>query len=269
MKKIAIYLSLILFMVLGSFQTTSAQTLIEKEKTANKNIKFSMTNTETSPMKVESPAATSAAVSKIESFKAGGIPINIPPPSADLIEVGYDIREQMEIFVPASNRLLCGYMKDSDLPHFVKGEENFILSKYAFVQVGRCEEYQDIKESDFKELVDYMKNSLDDDIDSITKASEAEFNSRMESMDLSKVSIGKPIQLGTFFSKPDAYSFGMISTTSNGKKSWTMVVGTTFVRVHERLLYVYLFAEYKNNETIAMVRKVSEEWADAILAANK
>ena len=268
MKKVAIYLSLIVFIVSGSLQIASAQPLTEKDKTVTANVERSKTDAETTSTSVETPTASAAAL-KVETFKAGGMPINIPQPCADLIEVGYDVREQMEIFVPASNRLLCGYMTPSDIPHFAKGENNFILSKYALVQVARLGEYQDYKANDFKDLVDYVKNSLGDDIGLITEESEAEFNSRMESMNLSKVSIGKPVQLGTFFSKPNAYSFGMISTTSDGENSWTMVIGTTFIRVRNRLLFVYLFAEYRDDETIAMVRKVSEKWADAILAANK
>ncbi len=260
-EKTGLYLSLILFMVSGSLQTANAQPLTAKDKTPTANIEPSETAAKT--------PYTSAAVPKIESFKAGGTPINIPAPCSDLIEVGYDVREQMEIFVPASNRLLCGYMKPIDIPRFVKGEKNLVLSKYASIQVPRRGEYQDFKTNDFNDLVGYLKNSLSDDMALITEESEAEFNNRMASMKLSKVSIDKPVQLGTLFSKPDAYSFGMISTTSVQGNSWTMVIGTTFLRVHNRLLFVYVFAEHKNEKSIAMVRKVSEEWAEAILAANK
>ncbi|MBU1087768.1 MAG: hypothetical protein KKD05_09680 [Candidatus Omnitrophica bacterium] len=214
-------------------------------------------------------SANAQTENKLDSFKAGGTLINIPAPNAELVEVGYDVREQMEIFVPGSNRLLAGYMRASDIPLFVKGDENFVLDQYASIQVPRQGEYQDCAESDFKELVDYVKGSFSDDIDKIIQDSEAEFNQRMESMNLDKVSIDKPIQLGTLFSKPDAYSMGMISTYSNGTKSWTLIIVTTFIRVRERLLFVYLFSSYNNEQDIAPVRAKAEQWADAILAANK
>lgn len=214
-------------------------------------------------------SAISAAQQKIEEFKAGGTLINIPQPSSDLVEVGYDVREQMEIFVPASNRLLCGYMKASDIPLFIKGDPNFVLAQYASIQVARVSEYQDCAISDFKELVDYLKGSFNNDIDSIIEESEAEFNNRLKSMDLSKISIDKPVDLGTLFSKPDIHSIGMLSTYSDGTKSWTLVIATTFIRVRERLLFVYVFNSYENEQTIVLTRTLAEEWADAILAANK
>lgn len=246
MRKAAIYLLLALFVILGVNECVIAQGEKAEAKT---------------------PPAAVAAV-KIESFKAGGTPIKIPAPDADLIEVGYDVREQMEIFVPSSNRLLCGFMREVDIPRFVKGEENFILPKYASVQVARQGEYQNFKTTDFKDLVVYVKDSLGAEMAAITEESEAEFNRRMESMNLEKISFGKPVQLGTFFSKDNTYSFGMLVTNSDGKMSWTMVIGTTFVRVKNRLLFVYIFANHKDDATIAMVRKTSEQWADAILAAN-
>ncbi|MBU1043209.1 MAG: hypothetical protein KJ915_02285 [Candidatus Omnitrophica bacterium] len=206
---------------------------------------------------------------KLESFKAGGTLINIPQPNAELVEVGYDVREMMEIFVPGSNRLLAGYMRASDIPLFVQGAEDFLLNQYASIQIARQGEYQDCKESDFKELVDYVQGSFEEDIDQIMKDSETEFNQKMKSMDLAKVNIDKPVQLGTLFSKPDAYSMGMISTYSNGTKSWTLIIATTFVRVRERLLFVYLFNTYNNEQDVSAVRATAEKWADAILAANK
>jgi len=232
MKKTALYLLLAMFMVSGSLQIATAE------------------------------------VPEIESFKAGGISINIPPP-AGLIEVGYDVREQMEIFVNTTNRLLSAYMISDDIPRFVQGDKDLVLSRSACVQVLRQNEYQSYGTSDFNELVDYMKSSSNNDMASITEETEAEFNRRMESMNLGKMSITTPIELGTLFSKPDAYSFGMISTSSDGSKSWTIVVSTTFVRVRDRIILTYLTAEYKDDETIATVRKTSEEWADAILAVNK
>ncbi len=247
MKKVGLYLLLCLIMISGYLEMAIAQT--------------EDADTKATPEK--------AAAVEIESFKAGGISIKIPAPDTDLIEVGYDVREQMEIFVPSSNRLLCGFMRSEDIPRFVKGEENFIIPKYASVQVARQGEYQNFKISDYNDLVVYVRDSLGAEMAAITEESETEFNRRMESMDLKKISFGKPVQLGTFFSKDNTYSFGMLVTNSDGKMTWTMVIGTTFVRVNGRLLFVYVFANHKDDETIAMVRKISEQWANAILEANK
>ena len=59
------------------------------------------------------------------------------------------------------------------------------------------------------------------------KEVEEEFNRRMKSLDLEEatVSLGKPIQLGCLFSKPDAYGFGMVVPVEMGGQKSTMVGG--------------------------------------------
>jgi len=175
----------------------------------------------------------------------------------------------MEVFVIAQNRLLSAYMIPSEIPRFSQREENLILSKSAAIQVFRQGEYQDFKESDFNELVEYEKTDAGAELSSIASDTEAEMNRRLDSLNLDKVNITTPLELGAFFSKPNTYSFGMIVKYSDSGKSWTTVISTTYIRVRERLLFAYVTATYKDNETIAMVRKVSEDWADAILAANQ
>src|SRR5262245_51738908 len=43
---------------------------------------------------------TATKPADVQSFKAGGTPIVIPSPATNMVEVGYDIREMMEAFVP-------------------------------------------------------------------------------------------------------------------------------------------------------------------------
>lgn len=238
MNKKTIAVLTILLLCLGCLQTASAESIAQTE-----------------------------ASSKIESFKAGGTSINIPAPS-ELVEVGYDVREQMEIFISTTNRLLSAYMIPDEIPRFLKGDKDLVLSQSASVQVLRQNEYQDFKESDFNELVDYIKSSSSDELASIADETEAEFNRRMEALNLDKISIDEPIELGSFFSKPDAYSFGMISSSSDGKKTWKVVISTTFLRVKNRLLFTYFTSEYKDNDSIVKVQSKTEKWVDAILAAN-
>ncbi len=250
-KKTAICLTGLSFMFLTASASVYAQTSVAEKATAQ---------TKTIEQKT--------AGKKIEAFKAGGTLINIPEPSDEMVEVGYDVREMMEVFVPASNRLLSGYMRPNDIPKFTSGDENFVLSRYASIQVARRGEYQDCTDSDFSELVDYFESSFSEDIAGIMKDSESELNQRMESLELEKITIDKPVQLGTLFSRKDAYSMGMISKYSKGTDSWTLVICTTFVKVKNRLLFIYVFNTYNDEKDIVAVTKLSEQWIDSILAAN-
>jgi len=203
----------------------------------------------------------------VKSFKAGGIPIVIPAPTRDMVEVGYDNREIMEILVPSTNRLLAAFVPTDDLPRLTKGDAKLVMSKYGMAQVPRRGEHMDCRTSDFKIVTDKMKKQFGNIIGSATKEAEEEFNRRMKSLDLDEatMSLGKPTQIGCLFSKQDAYGFGMIMPVSIGGDTITMGMGAALLRINKRLIFVYLYAEYESEETVKWLRKMTEEWADAIL----
>lgn len=211
----------------------------------------------------------SLKAAKIHSFKAGGTPILIPPPTIVMTEIGYDYRELMEVFVAPSNRLLAAFILTKDLPEFTKKTDD--LEKYAMAQVSRRGEYINCGSKDFKEITAGAKKQFGDIMNSTMKEVEEEFNRRMKSLDLEKavISLGKPIQLGCLFSKQDAYGFGMIMPISTEETKKEMAAGCALLRVNQRLLFFYLYAEYKDEDTIKWIRKTTENWADAILMANK
>jgi hypothetical protein len=208
---------------------------------------------------------------EVQSYKAGGTPIAIPPPSAAMSEVGRDTRGLMDVFVASSNRLIAGFVLTTDLPKLAKPSDDLVLSQYAMVQVPRREEYMDCSASDFKEVMDGMRETFGDVISSSMKEAEGELNRRLKSLDLkdATVSLGEPLQLGGFFSKPDAYGFGMVMPVSVGGRNARMVMGGAIVRVRQRILFVYLYSEYKTEDTVKWLRKTTEEWVDAVLRANR
>lgn len=206
----------------------------------------------------------------LSSFNAGGTPIAIPPPTTEMTEVGYDNRERLEVFVPSANRLIAGFMLTTEIDRLTKGDP--LMSKYAMVEVPRRLEYMDCGPNEFKEVKSGVKaGSGDKMINSTMKKAEKELNRRIASLDINDamLSFGKLIQLGSLFSKQDSYGFGMVMPVAMGGQKKKMVVSAIAMRIKQRLLFLYLCAEYKNEETIKWIRKVSEDWADAILNANK
>jgi len=214
---------------------------------------------------------TGAKPAPIPSFKAGGTSIALPSPSTEMTEVGYDNREVMEVFVPQNNRLIAGFMLTNDITRLTKKSDDLTMSKYAMVQVPRRGEYMDCGPNEFKEVTSDAKKQFGDVMNSSMKEAAEEFNRRMKSLHLNDatVSLGEPIQLGCLFSKQDAYGFGMILPVAMGGQNMKMAGGAVLMRIKQRLLFVYLYAEYKNEETIKWIRKATEDWTDAILKANK
>jgi hypothetical protein len=212
-------------------------------------------------------AATQAA--DVPTYKAGGTPIAIPPPTSGLVEVGVDNHSIMEVFVPDSNRLLAAFVLSEDLPGL--RSSNKALSKYALVEVPRQEEFTDLKASDFKEVADGMSKEFGAVLNSSVKESEDEVNRKIKALNLgdANVKLDHPVQLGSFFSEQDAYGCGLMMSVSLNGQSTNMIAGIILLRVRDRLIFAYLYSIYKDQESVRWVRKATEDWADAILKANQ
>ena len=106
-------------------------------------------------------------------------------------------------------------------------------------------------------------------MDSIFKDAEKEINGRLKSMDIEgNISIGKPVQLGELFSITDACAFGIIVPTTVGTQTTKTGGAVMLMRVNSRLVFAYVYAEYKGPDTFHYLGQVAERWARQILAAN-
>ena len=212
----------------------------------------------------------SVQVPETESFVAGGVPFVLPPPTPEFAEVGNGSRKALELLVPSSNRLVAGYVLARDLPSFIKGT-NPRLTTYALVEVLRKTEDVVCRPADFKQFVADVQRQFGHQLDAVTKRGEDEVNRRIKALDLKNASvrIGKPIQLGDLFSTEDAYGFGALVPISVGEKPMAMIGGTVAVRAKQRLLFAYLYTEYKDDETVTWLRESTKKWAGALLASNR
>jgi hypothetical protein len=199
----------------------------------------------------------------VRTYTVGGTPIAIPLPKG-MSEVGK--ADDMVLVVPPNNRLIASFAPTNDLPNHTSG----LIRSYAMVQVTRVIENRQIGPSDFRQIIAATKKQLgtvgDFDMESI----EEEFSRRLKSLDLNNatVNLNKPLQIGCFFSKQDAYGFGMLSAGSMGGADFKTAVGAGMVRVKNKLILAYLYEEYENEETVKALRNATEVWSDAILRAN-
>ena len=195
--------------------------------------------------------------------------IAVPPP-ADLRETGPDYRVLFEHNAPDTNRLVAAFLPPEDvakLPARLGG-----LNHYAFVETLRQAEFVEIDSAKFKEVTDAVAKQFGTSTDSPAldvKAFQDEFNHKLKAEgSTSEISLDKPVSLGMLFVKANASSFAMVMNVSSGEKSAKMIIGTTLLRVQNRLLYAAVYAVYSGDDSAAWVRTTSEQWADAILKAN-
>lgn len=219
-----------------------------------------------------SPVIAQAQSAQVPTYRSGLKSIAIPPPTSDLKEVGSDYRVIFEPYVPDTNRLIAAYMPDGDASKILAG---VVIGgfRHAFVETMRRTEFAELDAASFKQIsaaFDKQYGTVQGSSQADLKAQQDELNHKLKAVGATAdVAIDKPIQLGAFFSKPDAFCFGSIFPVSAGASSAKMISSVIALRVRNRLLYAYIYAPYAGDDSVRWVRDTSEEWADAILKANQ
>ena len=203
------------------------------------------------------------------TYRAGRKSLGIPTPSSNLIEAGADYRALLEPLVPTANRLVAGFVQPEDL-EMIRSGGSAPLNLYALVEIPRRAEFVDVTSDQFKEIVATLASQFGTTVEATLKDQQDEINRRLKALDSSSggVTLDKPIQLGSLFNKSDASAFGMIMQASSGGKSKKLVMGLIVLRVQSRVLFAYMYSEYKDQSSIDWVRTTEDHWADAILRAN-
>lgn len=214
-------------------------------------------------IKVPTPAV------EIATVRTGMVNIAMPTPAAELKEMGPDLRVLMDSFAPSNLRLIAAFIPPDELallPGKLNSKTTF--PQYALVEVPRTAEFRDVDEASFKTLVDSMNKQASSG--GLQANIQTTLDRRLADLgvEAGKVVIDKPTQLGTIFLKPNASGFAMLMPMTVDGKTVTMVGGINVVRVHNRLLFAYLYTRYDDKASIEWITKTSESWTDAILNAN-
>src|SRR5271165_4505645 len=224
------------------------------------------------------PVAAQAPQADSPSYEAGGAEIAIPVPWSGAVEMGPDRRHFMDQFVPPSNRLIAGFVDAGDLPK-VHTEDVKAPPRIAMVAVSRQFESRNITESDFKSIIDNVSKSFNATVSAYATDNEEEFNRRLHALNLddAKISFAEPVSLGCLFSTPDSAGFGTIMQVSasggspapGAQNTLTRALSVLYIRARNRVLFAYVYADYKDKSTILWLRKASEDWTNEIVQSNK
>jgi hypothetical protein len=218
------------------------------------------------------PLCAQTAPADTPTYRAGLKSIAVPAPDATLIETGPDYRVLLENLVPENNRLVAAFVTPDDLTSMKSGDSTSVaLNRYALVEISRRAEFADIAPEMFKEISTSMAKQFDGDLTATFKEQEEAINRRLKALSSNPgpATIDKPTQLGALFSKPDACAFAMIAPYTSKGKTVRRAMGVILLRVQTRVLFVYLYTEFKDDSSVAWIRATTEQWADAILKANQ
>jgi hypothetical protein len=151
---------------------------------------------------------------------AGGVPVVVPPPDKEFVEVGADKRNFFEFMVPSRNRLLCAFVPTDLLPRLKNPASG--MAQYMLVEVSRRldEKNTEVTPDGFEQIVIAMKQQLGDSssLNQTVESTSQEIRSKLKQLGQSTdISINKPAPLGTLFQTSDVYAFAALESVSSGE----------------------------------------------------
>ena len=88
-----------------------------------------------------------------------------------------------------------------------------------------------------------------------------------------EVELSQPVNLGEFDTRPNVYSVMLLmnvrTTTGDASASVPVLGGLSYVRIKERMVYVYTYRKYNAETDVQILRDFTREWIGQILAANR
>lgn len=205
-------------------------------------------------------------------FKGGNVKILVPPPTNAFIEVGYAndgfLRELVH-----GEKLSKGYFAlKADYNETMDRLNNLHIvpsNSSVFARIFVQEEVLNFNAEDFKTTVDNTKIEIGDSVASNVKESKEMFLKRVDSLGVYSDQLDTRTSLGRLFSKSNAYGYGVLIKDKREDETAYVVAGFAIIRVNDKMLSIYLYAPYKDANTLTWIQKTTERWSDAILASNK
>ena len=216
--------------------------------------------------------------SKTSSFQLGDKVVVIPDPegfeeAASQFEI---IKKNMSATEDPGNDMLAVHLQVSECEKFRRGEFG-PLSFYTKVSVRKVNRTKEETASDFAVLVSAFRKSGADVLDINSPRMKAALERLEKSVSElgnsdSKPEMSQPVNLGEFDTRPNVYSVLLslnYTFEENGvRKTRPILGGLTFLRVKQRLIYVYTYRSYTSKTDIHVLRDFTREWVGKILAAN-
>ena len=199
-------------------------------------------------------------------LNVGGKNIDFTLPDPGFLEVSNRYATVFNLFVPETNRLLCGFLTKSDVQKITDGKDP-LMESYILVEISKEAEHLDCKPKDFKEVL----ASIGDISKIISSSSEdalKEVNQKLNTMDIQSIQLNDPKSLGVLFSKEDAIASGMIFKVQQGELVRTYMCSMLITRLRERLVFIYLYKTFSGQTTVKEMISLTDKYSVALLTAN-
>jgi hypothetical protein len=212
------------------------------------------------------------------SVRMGNVEVVIPPPE-NFEEASTQFERVKQKFTATespTNDMVAVFLPASICEQFRQGQEPNLTfyTKVSVLKAGRetpfstedlasvASEFRnkgvqamDPKGATMKAQLEHMEQAL------------SNLNSQSTNIDMSK-----PVNLGEFDVRPNVYSvlllFTLKITSGSGSSVLPLLAGMNFIRVKNRLVYLFTYRRYESKADVETLTSFSKKWNTMVLAAN-
>ncbi|MGH9871637.1 MAG: hypothetical protein ACRD9S_04115 [Pyrinomonadaceae bacterium] len=227
---------------------------------------------------VTASALAQTPKAKAATFQLGAQVLTIPAP-ADFEEAASQfekIKERFTITEAPDNDMLAVHMPHADCEKLRAGEFG-PFNFYTKVSIRKSVREEDYTAERFAELVAVFRQSGSQILDvngPVMKAATERLDKSLTKLNEqeTQVDLSQPVNLGEFDTRPNVYSVMLLlnikTTTGDRETTVPILGGLSYIRVKQRLVYVYTYRRYESKADAAILRVFTTQWINQILAAN-
>jgi hypothetical protein len=216
-----------------------------------------------------------SATTQNYTYQLGARLVIIPPPAgfAEAFTQAEYLAQVLTATESPANEVLTAHLPIKDLNRIRRGE----LAGFDFytkVSVLRSAKTQDISEAQYAGLVAKLESTFSQvlDINGPTmKSAVRNMRGGLSSVTGQDVQLDleQPQNLGSFEKTKDVYSTMLLMVLKGPRGKLPLLGGASFIRVNNRLLFVYTYRKFSSEKDAEVLRDFTREWVRQIIAANR
>jgi hypothetical protein len=213
------------------------------------------------------------------TFQLGAQVVTIPAPAGfeEAASQFEQIKNHFTVTEAPDNEMLAIYLPSADCEKLRAGEFG-PFNFYTKVSIRRAVREQDYPAERFAQLVTAFRQNGAQILDvngPVMKAATERLDKGLTvlSQQETQVDLSQPVNLGEFDTRPNVYSVMLLlnvtTTTADDRATVPILGGLSYIRVKQRLVYVYTYRRYDSKADASILRVFTTDWINKILAANK
>jgi hypothetical protein len=208
-------------------------------------------------------------------FKIGTRKVRVPPPSG-FTKIGRRHRRILSVqkaYEPAQSEIIAVHLPTDQLSGY-KTNSNKQPEFFTKVSVSRIGSHEDITPESFLAVGPFIEKEFANVTDPRGRSALAEQHYVSKNLSellkrRTKVKWDQPVNLGVFDKSDRVHSTLTLINVSANNTSYTFLGTVSFVYVHMRLLYVYVYKSNPVDEDAEMIREFTRNWTSSIVEANQ